>query len=110
MKSDCIFCSIIAGDIPGQIVAETEDILVIKDIAPKAKIHYLIVPKQHFKDLQELEDCCLGSRMFRMAQKLSADNPQAKDYRLMVNNGYGAGQRVFHLHMHFLAGSELPEF
>ena len=110
MKSDCIFCAIIARQAPAQIVTETEDILVIKDIAPKTPLHYLIIPKHHYRDLQELNDCCVGSRLLQMAQKLSLDHPDAKDYRLLINNGYGVGQRVFHLHMHFLAGKELIDF
>jgi diadenosine tetraphosphate (Ap4A) HIT family hydrolase len=110
MKHDCIFCAIIARQAPAQIVAETDDVLVIKDIAPKASIHYLIMPKHHYRDLQELDDCCVGSRLLQMAKKLSSETPDAKDYRLMINNGEAVGQRVFHLHMHFLAGSRLPEF
>jgi histidine triad (HIT) family protein len=104
MEADCIFCKIVAREVPAEIIAETDKTLVIKDIAPKAKIHYLIIPKEHYRDLQGLEDCCLGVRMLHMAQQLSVQNPEAKDYKLVINNGYNAGQRVFHLHMHFLAG------
>lgn len=110
--NDCIFCKIIAKQIPSEIIAETEDILVIKDIAPKASVHYLILPKKHVKDVSSLEagDCCIGGKMFKMAQILGQNLTQKKDFRLIVNNGYGAGQRVFHLHMHFLAGESLFEF
>jgi histidine triad (HIT) family protein len=108
MIPDCIFCKIIAGLLPSEIIAQNDDICVIKDIAPKASIHYLIMPKKHIKDLRSLEakDCCLGSKMLKMAQQLSLNNEEAKDFRLVINNGYNAGQRVFHLHMHFLAGSK----
>jgi histidine triad (HIT) family protein len=110
MAADCIFCSIIAGEAKAQVVAETDEVLVIKDIHPKATVHYLIIPKHHYQDLSQLDDCCVGSRLLQMARHLSSTNPDAMDYRLLINNGYGVGQRVFHLHMHFLAGSRVPEF
>lgn len=109
---DCVFCAIIAGTIPATIIAQNDDVIVIQDIAPKATIHYLILPKRHIKDVQSFgpRDCCIAGKMFKMAQQLSQDNPDAKEFRLLVNNGYAAGQRVFHLHTHFLAGDRLPEF
>lgn len=110
MLADCIFCKIIAGQAPAEKIAETDDVLVIKDLYPKASIHYLIIPKHHYQDISSLDDCCVGSRMLQMARQLSGQDPDAKDYRLLINNGYGVGQRVFHLHMHFLAGSRVPEF
>lgn len=110
--NDCIFCKIIAKQIPSEVIAETDDILVIKDIAPKASVHYLILPKKHVKDVSSLEqgDCCIGGKMFKMAQNLGQKSTENKDFRLIINNGYGAGQRVFHLHMHFLGGKSLSEF
>ena len=110
--TQCIFCSIIARTVPAHIIAETEDILVIQDIAPKASIHYLIIPKKHIKDVQSFGpgDCCLAGKIIKMAQKLSLDIPGAQDFRLVFNNGYNAGQRVFHVHAHFLAGSQIAEF
>jgi histidine triad (HIT) family protein len=110
MDADCVFCKIIARQLPADIVCETEEMIVIKDRAPKASIHYLIIPKHHYKDLRELDDCCVGSRFFQMARLLSVQNKDAQDFRLIVNNGYAAGQRVFHLHVHFLAGESLFEF
>ena len=110
MVDDCIFCKIISKEIPAQVIEETEDTIVIQDISPKASIHYLIIPKHHYKDIREFDDCCSGARMFQMARLLATKNPDAQDFRLLINNGYGAGQRVFHLHMHFLAGSRIPEF
>ena len=109
--SDCIFCKIIAREVPSQIIAETDDILVIQDRAPKAPIHYLILPKKHIKDISSFErsDCCYGSKMILMAQKLSQETPRAGDFKFLINNGYNAGQRVFHVHAHFLAGTEMAE-
>ncbi len=106
MLTDCVFCKIIAHQIPATIIAENDKIMAIKDIAPKASIHYVIMPKKHYKDLTELDNCCLASSMIAMAQQIAQDNPDAQEYKLVINNGYNVGQRVFHLHMHFLAGSD----
>jgi len=107
--ADCIFCSIIAGEMPSTRIAETETVLVIKDIAPKAPIHYLIIPKKHIPDIQSLqaEDAGFTADMIMMAQKLSQDLPDAKAFRLVINSGADAGQCVFHVHMHFLSGQKM---
>jgi len=107
MKSNCVFCKIIARQLPSQIIAETENIIVINNIAPKTPIHYLIIPKKHVTDINELnqEDVTLAGDMILMAKKISEDLPVGlQHFRLSVNNGVGAGQVVFHLHIHFLAG------
>ena len=109
MITDCVFCKIVARQIPAEIVAENDDILVIKDIAPKAAIHYVLMPKKHYKDLTNLDDIQIGAQLLAMAQEIAVANPKAQEYKLVMNNGYAAGQRVFHLHMHLLAGSELRE-
>jgi len=104
---ECIFCRIIARTIPATIINETDTLIVIKDIAPSAPIHYLIIPKKHIIDLASFsaEDRdTLASDIFACAQTLSKSCPDAKDFRLSVNNGYAAGQRVLHVHFHFLAG------
>lgn len=103
--SDCIFCKIVNKQIPSEIIKETEELLVFKDIAPKSAIHYLIIPKKHIKDLSSLnpEDFDLGSKVFQMAQELSASSAGLKNFRLIINNGALAGQEVFHIHAHFLA-------
>jgi histidine triad (HIT) family protein len=110
--TDCIFCNIIARTAPAHIIAETDDILVIQDVAPKARVHYLIIPKKHIKDLNAFGpgDCCLMGKMVKMAQKLSQETPGAQDFKFIINNGYAAGQRVFHVHAHFIAGERLAEF
>ena len=104
---DCIFCKIIEKKIPATVVTENDDIIVIQDIAPKTPIHYLIIPKKHIKDIQSFapQDCCYGTKMMKMAQKLSQEVEGASDFKFLINNGYNAGQRVFHLHAHFLAGT-----
>ncbi len=110
-SADCIFCKIINRELPGDIVFETKDILVIKDKFPKAPLHYLIMPKQHIKDISSLkpENYCLASRMMEVAQTLSQEIPEAASFKFVINNGYQAGQRIFHLHAHFVAGTGLGE-
>jgi histidine triad (HIT) family protein len=111
MSVDCIFCKIIAREVPSEIIEETEDIIVIKDIKPQAPIHYLLIPKKHIKDITSFErtDCCYGSKMILMAQRLAQQNPQVAEFKFLINNGYKAGQRIFHVHAHFLAGSTFAE-
>lgn len=106
MVENCIFCKIATRQVPATFVAENDDIFVIKDISPKAPIHYLIIPKKHVVDVQSLEsdELSLMSKMAAMAQRLSQEATEHKDFRLVINSGYAAGQRVFHLHMHYLAG------
>ncbi len=112
MVSKCIFCAIIAGQTPSTKVVENENILVIKDISPKAPIHYLIIPKKHIADIQSFdpEDTLLAGQMIMMAHELAKKLPEPGAFRLVVNSGADAGQCVFHVHMHFLAGKEIPMF
>lgn len=105
MKSDCIFCRIVAKQAPSTIIAENDDCMVIKDIAPKAPVHYLIIPKKHLINLNELtaDDAQLASSMLLLAQKMSNQLGEVP-FRFVINNGKEAGQIVFHLHAHFLSG------
>jgi histidine triad (HIT) family protein len=111
MIDSCIFCKIIAKQIPSSVVYETDDILVIKDLYPKAPIHYLIMPKEHYQDIQSIpdQDMYLASSMLAAAKKLSQELGGSGDFKLVVNSGAAAGQKVFHIHMHFLAGKQLGE-
>ena len=109
---NCIFCKIISGQIPAAIVAQNDTIIVIKDIAPKAPIHYLIIPKQHVSDIKSLEPATahLASDMLLMAKELSNNLAGTKSFRLIMNNGRESGQSVFHLHCHFLSGKQMLDF
>ena len=104
MKQTCIFCALIHHEIPANFVQETNELIVIKDIAPKAETHLLILPKKHIDGVQVLKDSDepLVGKMMMMAQQLSNTLPHAKDFRLIINSGMW--QHVPHLHMHFLAG------
>ncbi len=104
--SDCIFCKIIAGDMPCDKVFEDEQVIVFKDINPKAKTHWLVVPKEHVVNLQEVEDSH-QSLLGHMALTISrlARQHEIGDYRVASNNGAGAGQIVFHMHWHVLSGA-----
>jgi len=109
---NCVFCKIIASQLPSKVIAETEDIIVIDNIAPKTPIHYLIIPKKHVADINGFnqDDTILAGHMVLMAKKLSEDLPPgSQHFRLSVNNGAGAGQVVFHLHFHFLAGMQFSD-
>lgn len=105
----CIFCKIIDRKIPGTIILENDLVIVIKDIAPKAPIHYLIMPKTHRADVSSLqpEDAPIVWEMMRAAQELGKTVAPEQAFNLIINNGAAAGQLIFHLHWHFLAGKNL---
>jgi len=109
----CIFCKIIARELPAKVIFENNNVMVIQDIAPKAPVHYLIFPKTHIKDLQSLnfdmENLIPGLMLFT-AQELSKNLSGNKAFRLIFNNGADAGQSVFHLHAHFLSGKKMLDF
>lgn len=107
----CIFCKIINKEIPTELIAESDDCIVIEDIAPKAPIHYLIIPKKHIVNLHDLQKSDLplmGSIMFT-AKKIAQKLPDPKAFGLIMNNGAQAGQSVMHMHFHFLSGAKLTD-
>jgi histidine triad (HIT) family protein len=110
LKDDCIFCKIIKGEIPSTKVYEDEKMYVFKDIEPKAKVHLLAIPKDHFKLLSEADEkrCATLSYMLAKIPSIASSNGCSNGYRLVINQGDDAGQTVFHLHIHILGGEELP--
>ena len=108
--SDCLFCKIIAGEIPGHLVHDDKDVVAFKDINPQAPLHLLIVPRRHIATLNDLtpgEDSLIGV-MFRRAAALAKDHGyDHRGYRTVFNTNREAGQTVFHIHLHLLAGRGL---
>lgn len=105
----CVFCKIIAGEIPSEKLYEDDDCIIIKDIEPKAARHYLMIPKRHYKLISEMtdEDAAAFARALRKIPTLTAKLGLENGYRLVINQGDDAGQTVFHLHVHILAGQPL---
>lgn len=106
MKNDCVFCAIAAGEIPSKIVYEDERMTVFADIEPKAPVHYLAVPKKHYKLLSEMTDADSADlgKIFAAIPAVAESLGLTNGYRLIVNQGDDAGQTVFHLHIHILGG------
>ncbi len=110
--SDCLFCRIVAGEIPSERVYEDEKVVVFKDINPKAEVHLLVIPRQHIESLDSLraEDDELIAYMMRLLPRLARDQGLHDGFRTIINTGKGGGQLVFHLHLHLLGGKNLPGF
>ena len=110
--SDCLFCKIAAGEIPADIVFEDEQVVVFRDIYPKADVHLLLIPRLHIASLNELDSShdALIAHMMRLLPKLAKEQGLDNGYRAIVNTGPGGGQEVFHLHIHLLGGGRLPGF
>jgi histidine triad (HIT) family protein len=108
LDAACIFCKIIQGSITSSIVKANDFVIAIKDISPKAPIHYLIIPKIHIENINYLTDthADICWRMMEMARELGKDVP-AQSFNLISNNGVASGQSVLHLHWHFLAGRNI---
>jgi histidine triad (HIT) family protein len=108
--NDCLFCKIIAGQIPGRILHQDEALVAIRDVNPQAPLHALILPRRHISTLNDLgvhEDALVGS-MVRLAASIAAEHGYAdRGYRTVFNCNQEAGQSVFHIHLHLLAGRGL---
>ena len=106
---DCLFCKIIAGEIPATKVYEDQDMIIIRDIDPKAKNHFLCIPKSHFKLLAEMneEQSQMVKRCLQKIPTLTRQLELENGYRLVINQGDDAGQTVFHLHIHILSGQKM---
>jgi histidine triad (HIT) family protein len=108
-KMNCIFCKIIAGEIPSDKVLETDEILAFRDINPVAPEHILIVPKKHIQYLEDAagSDVEILGNLFLTARDIAKLLSIEKNgYRLILNNGKAAGQEVLHIHLHLLGGKE----
>ena len=107
--SDCLFCRIVAGEVPADVVAETDRTLAFRDVAPQAPTHVLVVPREHHADVgacAEADPALLGELLVAAADVARAQGLTG-GYRLLTNSGPDAGQTVHHLHVHVLGGRPL---
>ena len=106
---DCLFCKFVKGEIPVNKVYEDEDFIIIRDINPQARNHFLGIPKKHFKYLAEMteEDEITLGRIIKKISSLKDKLELGGGYRLVINQGDDAGQTVPHLHIHILSGQKM---
>lgn len=105
--SDCLFCKIAGGEIPAEVVYEDDAVLAFRDISPKAPTHVLIIPRKHIATINDLgdEDTEDIGQLFLAAAKIAKEEGVAEEgYRVVMNCNAGAGQTVFHVHLHLLGG------
>jgi histidine triad (HIT) family protein len=108
MTDNCLFCRIIRKEIPAKIVWEDANSLAFRDIDPKAPTHVLVVPKVHVASLNEATDPLMLGRLLLAAREIAAEEGISESgYRVVLNTGAGAGQTVFHLHLHLLGGRKM---
>ncbi len=106
--TDCIFCKIIAGELPSKQEYSDDKVIVIHDISPNAAVHLLIIPREHIESADTLEDNSpLISHIFTVAKKVAAQMGLVDGYRLITNIGQHGAQSVKHLHVHILGGEQL---
>lgn len=110
-QQSCVFCNIIAGKIPATKAYENNHVLVIKDIAPKAPVHLLIIPKIHVPDVATLTEAHAeyATAALLVTAELQKQLTGSQSFRLISNTGADAGQSVFHLHFHFLSGKKMMD-
>lgn len=112
MSAGCIFCKIVAGEIPAERVYEDEHVIAFRDRQPKAQVHVLVVPRRHIDSLAALTaaDDALSAHCMRLLPQLAQAQGLNSGFRTIINTGTGGGQEVFHLHIHLLGGPQLPGF
>ncbi len=106
---DCIFCKIVSGEIPSKKVYEDELVYAFEDIAPAAPVHYLIIPKEHIEGAKDItpENSAVIAHIFEVIAKIAKEQKLEDGFRIVNNCGEMAGQTVFHIHFHLLAGRKL---
>ncbi|MBK8249434.1 MAG: histidine triad nucleotide-binding protein [Gemmatimonadetes bacterium] len=108
MSPSCLFCRIVAGEIPATIVREDDHCVAFRDINPQAPVHVLVIPRGHVDSLDTLADDMVGARVLAMAREVARQEGIATTgYRTVFNTNAAAGQTVFHLHAHVLGGRAL---
>ena len=109
--NDCIFCKIVAGEMPAEKIYEDGEFLAFNDVSPVAKVHFMIIPKHHVASLQECDngyDEEMLGRLLLLAPKLAKQQGLQSGFKTMINTGKDGGQAVFHLHIHVYGGGKLP--
>jgi len=107
MNDSCLFCRIVRGEIPAKIVHRDEHVVAFRDIDPKAPTHILVIPTEHVASLDEAQDATQVGRLMLAAAEIARSEGITGGYRTVVNTGAGAGQTVFHIHLHLLGGRKL---
>ena len=108
MADACLFCRIVAKEIPAKIVAETADCVAFRDVNPQAPVHVVVVPRTHVPSLNEVTDATIVGKLAQLAKDVAQREGLAeRGYRLVINTNADAGQTVFHLHMHLLGGRKM---
>jgi histidine triad (HIT) family protein len=111
MSDDCLFCRIVAGEIPSERVADAEGLVAFRDVAPRAPVHVLVVPERHVGSVHELtdaaEDVDLLARCHALAREVAEQEGIAEGYRITTNVGERGGQSIAHLHLHVIGGRQL---
>jgi histidine triad (HIT) family protein len=107
--TNCLFCKIVAQEIPSDKVLENSEFLAFRDIDPKAPVHVLVIPKKHFEDVVELStnDDALTSGLMKFATEVAGIEKLEKGFRIVLNTGQDGGQSVQHVHAHVLGGRSL---
>ncbi len=106
----CIFCRIVAGEMPTALLYEDEECMAFRDLNPQAPVHLLVIPREHVESLDDvgLKDEPMLGHLMRIASRIANDQGLAENgYRTVINTGASAGQSVFHLHVHVLGGRPL---
>ncbi len=108
-NAQCLFCRIIAGEIPARKLYESDDVIAFSDINPQAPTHILVIPRKHIPSLDDMtasDVTVVGTTILRATELARELHLEVDGYRVVVNNGPGAGQTVFHIHVHLLGGRQ----
>jgi histidine triad (HIT) family protein len=109
-EENCLFCKIVGGEVSGELVHRDDRCVVIRDINPQAPMHLLVIPNEHLESLDDASqrDEALLGHLLRVAARMANEQGHGDNgYRTVINSGEGAGQSVFHLHVHVLAGRQM---
>ena len=108
MAADCLFCRIVRGEIPAKLVAQNEHCVAFRDINPQAPLHVLVIPRAHVASLNEATDAAQIGKLSLLAAEIAREEGYAdRGWRAVINTGADAGQTVFHVHLHLIAGRHL---